>query len=553
MRRPLRCYLLRAGRSPTDSLSESGLGLAEAFALSGDAVTPMDSLGSLSGTPAPHEVAVATFSSTTGPQWWQKMLGEELGLDNFAVGANEHRGALVFSSVEDPKVSESVRWIVWAFGTGGRYLERAALEPRFGVITALNRIVGEGGHQFLLRKIQYRQEGAFRQRVGHVANTDIPLGGFRMDELRDLLGAVGGRPSDDETQVFGSRGYVFRTTIEALLDSARAESKKVVSLYREERYRVHFAFVDHYFPVDDPDLTASLEKVLVEDILGGGDNVDFVYPDDLLDFNDERDIELIALPGEQRTNASLKNATIHTVRRLIEQNPDDGLDQTLRFLDSDGEQVGTASVRDCLSAELRVGNERFYLADGSFYDVDQQFLADLDEYLDAVPGWDDGLPPYVGGHERVWTEAASADRFAVLDGMLITPPNRTPFEPADLVHRTGALIYAKRKGRSSALSYLFVQASVSCQMLGEPDVVRELRTLIDENAPDQIRASITEALAALDQTRPDLPVVLAILGDWRNKSVSSLPLIAKIELRATIRTVVQLGFRPHLALVPLAV
>lgn len=89
-------------------------------------------------------------------------------------------------------------------------------------------------------------------------------------------------------------------------------------------------------------------------------------------------------------------------------------------------------------------------------------------------------------------------------------------------------------------------------MLGEPDVVADLRAMIDEHAPAQIRASITTALGALDQTRPDLPVVLAILGDWKDKSVSSLPLIAKIELRATVRTIEQLGFRPQIALVQLA-
>lgn len=524
----------------------------EALALRGDDVIPLESLGMLAANPTPGEVAVATFSSATDAPWWQKMLSLELELDDFAVGANQHRGALVFSSVEDPKVNESVRWIVWAFGTGSRYLERSALEPRFGVITALNRIVGEGGHRVLLRKIQYRQEGAFRQRVGHVANTDIPLGGFRMDELRDLLGAVGGRPSDDETQVFGSRGYVFRASIPTLLESVRAEATEVISLYRQEKYRAHFGFVDHFLPVDEPDLIASLEKVLVEDIRGEGDNVDFVYPDDLLDFNDERDIELIALPGERTANANLKSVTTHTIRRVVDKRPDDGLEQRLRFLDSDGQVVGIAPIRDCLAAELRLGNERFYLADGTFYEVDEEFLASLDAYLDTVPTWEHQLPRYQGGPERAWTQVAPADQFAILDGRLIRPPNRTPFEPADLVHRTGALIHAKRKGRSSALSYLFVQASMSCQMLGEPDVVADLRAMIDEHAPAQIRASITTALGALDQTRPDLPVVLAILGDWKDKSVSSLPLIAKIELRATVRTIEQLGFRPQIALVQLA-
>jgi uncharacterized protein (TIGR04141 family) len=353
--------------------------------------------------------------------------------------------------------------------------------------------------------------------------------------------------------VFGSRGYVFRTAIQTLLESARSEASAVISVYREDRYRTHFAFVDHYFPVDDPELVDSLKKTLVEDILDGTDNVDFVYPDDLLDFNDARDIEFVALPGERRTSGSLKSVTTHTIRRLIEQHPDDGLGQTLRFLDSDRELVAPASIEECLAAELHLGNERFYLADGTFYEVDQQFLTALDEYLDAIPIRGENLPPYVGGPERDWIQSAPPDGFAILDRQLIRPPNRTPFQAADLIHRTGALVHAKRKGRSSALSYLFVQASMSCEMLGEPGVVAELKTMIDKFAPDQVRSAIAGALSALDQTRPDLPLVLAILGDWKDKAVSSLPLIAKIELRATVRTIEQLGFRPHLALVPLTI
>jgi uncharacterized protein (TIGR04141 family) len=553
MRRPLHCYLLRVGTSPHAALNDVGQA-DNAYRLQGEALRRLPSLEAADiANPDPDEIVVVTASSTLGPPWWQELLAEELNQPDFALGALPTRGAIVFCAAEDPLLPQTPRWLAWTFGTGSRYLDRRRLEPRFGVISALNRIIGEGSEQALLRKLQYREQGAYRQRVGHIASSDIPLSGFRMDQVRDLIAAAGGKSQGDDTQVFGGRNLIFRTDIPELLDTVRAESPRAMSSYREERYRTHFGFIDNYVPIDDQQLIAQLESKLMEEILENRDTVDFVYPDDLLDFNDERAIEFVLLSQERLDQASRKVLTIDSIHSRLVSDPGKGLDMELRFVDADRNLVGRVRLRDSLSAELRLGDDRYYLADGTYYDVNSEFIDRVDQDLELIPHWEISLPAYQGEREDEWIRrAAASGDFAVLDGELISLPGRTPFEGADLIHSSGAMLHVKRRSRSSALSYLFVQASVSSQLLGEvPDAVMQLRDLVERLAPSRIQRSIADALLALDRSRPDLKIVHCILGDWERCSITALPLIAKLELQATTRGIRQRGFHPHIALVPL--
>lgn len=552
MRRPLRCYLLRLGSSPGSALTESAHAIAAAYHFD-EGVKQLSSLDDVDQmSPTPGEAVVVTFSDMSGAPWWQDLLATEIDLPDFAVGPLPTRGAVVFCSVNDLETSESRRWIAWTFGSGSRYLDRSSLEPRFGVISALNRLIGEDNNEALLRKLQYRQQGAYRQRVGHVASSDTPIGGFRIDRIHDLLVAAGGKPPDDDAQVFGSRNLVYRTDIPALIETVRDESPEVMALYREDRYRTHFGFIDNYIPVDDRELTAELGSVLIEDILDERDTVDVAYPDDLVDFNDERAIEFVLFPNERLSQASRKVLTVDMVRRLIIDNPEQGLDAELRFVDADRYSLGTVPLQDCLAAEVSADGERYYLAVGTYYHVSAEFIDRIDEEIADIPTWDVPLPRYDGGREDEWTHAAAeAGEFIVLDGTRIYLPGETPFEPADLIHTSGAMLHVKRKGRSSALSYLFVQASTSAQLLSDPDAATKLRDLVDERGSGSLRSSVKEALVALDQTRPDLEIVLTILGDWHQRTIRNVPLIAKLELQATTQVIRQRGFRPHLSLVPL--
>lgn len=554
MRQPLRCYLLRPDASPVDAVSEAGTKISTAYRVRPEPQRQQE-LDSLDAQAALGTVFAVTFSGVSPPPWWVEALSRELDVEaEFAVGGLPSRGALVFCAVTDPQDGKSSRWLVWSFGIGSRYLERRRLEPRFGVITALNRIIGEDEGETRLRKFQYQQPGAFRQRVGHVAASDTPLGGFRFDRVRDLVAAAGGRPTHKDTEVFGSRNYVYRTEVDPLFGTLAEESASVLRLYRKDNYRRNFAFIDNYLPVDDPDLVQALDNAALDALLHEVHHVEVWYPDDLIDFNDETSIEYVLLPGERLSTASRTTFTVDFARKAVLNDRDKGLDTNLRFADADRNEVKTMALRECLTADFIFEDDRYVLTDGTYYLVDSEFLEGIDQHLESVPSWNgEELPDYEGKTEPHWIRKAATGRpFLVLDRELIQVPGTTPFEPADLLHASGAMLHVKRRSRSSSLAYCFVQASTSAEMLTRHESVAALRAKVEQLAAPHLKYALQASLTALDNNRPELPVVITLLSDRPEMGARHLPLIAKLELESSLIRIHQQGFRPYLNFVPSA-
>lgn len=286
----------------------------------------------------------------------------------------------------------------------------------------------------------------------------------------------------------------------------------------------------------------------------GESPVDVFLPDDLVAYDDERALHFILLPGERRATASRVTLTVDVLAPFLTRAGPDGLDAELRFCETGGELIAEAPIIDCISAELDLNGLKYLAADGQFFAVDAGFLDRLNAEARRVAETDLLLPCYGGGAEAAWNQAVadrSSDTFVCLDTQLIRLAGETPFEPADLVHASGALIHGKRKGRSSALSYLFVQARRSCQMLGQVPAATDALLAMLESEESVARTAAQKSLTSLSRQPSDIQVVLAILGDWHGRGVTSLPLLAKIEFVDTVRRLRQWGYRPTVALVGL--
>jgi hypothetical protein len=84
-----------------------------------------------------------------------------------------------------------------------------------------------------------------------------------------------------------------------------------------------------------------------------------------------------------------------------------------------------------------------------------------------------------------------------------------------------------------------------------PDARSQLRGLVIENAAVPEAARAQDVLDRLEMPVPGVEVVLAILGDWHQRSAVNLPLLAKLWLVEAVRRMAQMGFQPRLALVPM--
>jgi len=196
-------------------------------------------------------------------------------------------------------------------------------------------------------------------------------------------------------------------------------------------------------PVEDPELNAALQSLLFDDVVGEADNVDVLLPDDLVGYEDERAIRFIALPHEQARRASNTVLTVHTASVTAR---DHSLDAELRFLDADRVVITTASLLDCLAAELVRDDRHFVLYDGDFYAADEGFLDRLRQAIDSLQMTATPLPTYDGTTEGTWNLAVAMsepNRFICLDGSLIRVHGETGFEPCDILVTDGTLLQAR--------------------------------------------------------------------------------------------------------------
>jgi uncharacterized protein (TIGR04141 family) len=566
MRLGLVALQLRSGVDPVAAISRSSLGVATFSVVAASGVSALNS--SADGTPiippvAPGDALVVIFNRGGGIPPWQRFIQDALALPSFGAPSSS-LGAIVFCAVGSLEQETSVSWVGWCFGSGSRALRRTASDPRFGLLAALNTLTESGdGRSAHLRSMQYRTTSPYFQQTAHRAARDIPVTGFRIDRQSDLLSAAGGRSDDpDFGDVLGSRALKFRAEIDSIADLSRL-SALALARARQNRYRDEFAWVDNTTPVYDETLIANLREQVLEQ-LGTRPppvTVDALIPDDLLGLDEDRAIHFVALPREQLRSASRTTLTVASVAQLVRAaavagDASQALSQELRFLDADRNLLGTATVEDCVCAELQLDGNQYMLYDGDYYRVDVDFVAGVNEELARARESTLDLPCYRGGGEPEYNRLAGDDRpdqLVVLDRAMIRLPGEYGVEACDLVHRSGALIHVKRRGKSAVLSHLFSQATTSCGLLGwSPEARQQLSDLVRSASPSpSVRDAVISALSPLERGSRDLEITFAFLGDWQGRTVANLPLFSRITLTQAIRRIQQLGFQPTIKLVDL--
>jgi uncharacterized protein (TIGR04141 family) len=322
-----------------------------------------------------------------------------------------------------------------------------------------------------------------------------------------------------------------------------------------------FSWIDNVRPVDDPELTHELRRQLVDELVTAPDSptIDAILPDDLINVGEDRSIKYIVFPRERGVGQGRITLSVAAIRGLVLQpgeasGRDKALDAELRFLDESGGRIGTATVLECLSVNLVRAGHNFVAYDGDFYSVNQSFVERIDKELEDVPLSSIDYPPYRGETEPAYNAMVGRDypdRFVLLDRAMIELPNEYGVEASDLVSSSGSLIHVKRKGKSSVLSHLFLQVANSCELLRRSQLARlQLASLIRERArSDEIVTSVEAAYLLAEEHGVEIEVTFAFLGDWKGKTITSLPLFSRISMVSEIRRVSNLGFRPTVAMI----
>jgi len=531
----LSCYLLRETATPSNCLRDTEADVAY-FVRRDGMWAGQESLTNLQDMEA-----AATLYRTTAqnPSPWQAMIDRwdeaVSGADSdFALHEREDRGAVFFF-----RDANNERWLAWSFGRGFRYLLGNRLEPRFGVTCALNEL-SAGARDVALRKLQVRRSAGVNQMVGRSTFEDAPVSAFELDEVWDAIRSVGGR-NPDGGSVYGSLSLV-RSRALASPDDLGAMSDESYELFRKDSYKAQFSFLDHYIPVTDLAVESSLDAALSTLIVNEPAAASFAYPATVASFGSREHVVEVLFPrellGKGRIELSL--AVILANKKFVSNGTVD-LNADLRFA-GEGEVLAKHSLKECLVTQFEYGGATYVLAEGVYYEVDIDFLTEVDQFVQGKTGVLDTAPAYPGGlSEDHWLDLASADGgFLKIHPDKFNPPVIGSVELADLVAVDARLLHVKRGVGAPEAGAVARQIVSACEaLIAYPDALEWLRERC-EGSPE-LHGLVTEVGSRL-------PIDIIILG--HGGDVRRMSLFAKLELRRAMKYLEARGFDTAIYFLP---
>ncbi len=213
-------------------------------------------------------------------------------------------------------------------------------------------------------------------------------------------------------------------------------------------------------------------------------------------------------------------------------------------LDGSGSEAYSWSVWKRLTGAVDLGGETFVLDEGQFFRVHQDYMEDLDSYVDQLPNSSLSLPPNPRGQEEGDYNAmvaSSSSDLLLLDRQNVKVSTRTtPIEICDLLTRDKKLEHAKRHFSSSNLSHLFAQGVVLAHLLqSNPDFRSMASTKIVE-AADGITGF--EHFSGSTFAAQEFEVVYAIAAPWGERPIHKLAFLHKVNLRRAAKNLRSRGF-----------
>jgi uncharacterized protein (TIGR04141 family) len=411
-----------------------------------------------------NRLAAIYRTTAQGASDWQSMVAawEEAADPNardFALLGREDRGALFFFSVGNPP-----HWCAWSFGRAWRYLLQSKLNPRFGVISALNDLtVGE--EEAVFRKLQVRREAGVPQVVGRATFGDAPIGAFDLDEVWDAIKSIGGRTPDGRT-IYGSTAFIESQPITEPIELETLSAQALVR-FQGTRYRERFGFLDQYIPVSDEETISQLDTRVADSLVTDATSAAFTYPTGVASFGSRDMAVTICFPGEPRANGrtAVASAAIAQNDRLRNPNGQIDMDSTLRFYSDDGFET-RASLRECLASQFTVEAMTYVLADGVYYEVNRDFVATLDAFLTQRIAVLEA-PVYRSNGENAWLdEVADTGPFLKIHPETYIPTDQVGrVELADIVAGDGRFLHVKVDANATAAAEVSRQAMSSAEAL----------------------------------------------------------------------------------------
>lgn len=542
----LNCYRIRASTPTGQVLTEFEDVLEEDVSV--------ESYGPVEG----KHFSACLFVARSGPRRpdWSDFI--ESGFSDVAIQPAPTAPAALLVARIQPSGRGRPRPILFAFafGPGGRYLlRRDVYERGYGLRTALNilypRSASGSGR---IRAVDSKRRAATilrsRIQVSHPSDFEV----FDVNRMRDTVSRADGIPADGAT--WGRRvggGDSLSLGLDLDFRDLGKLCRQIESTHARDDYRVSFDWIDYIQPVSDPRLVEQLEEEVIVQLrsrqlasltLAPPQIVDWEIADRFR-FHFDRPQGTASAVTHSELRLSDYLAGLSSAGKLSDVDPAHLRRNSIYLLDADGSTLYRWSVWRCLVAELAFQGANYILDEGDFFEVRQDYVAALDDFIAEIPESGASLPtttPLMSEGDYNSLVASNSNELLLLDRQLIRLADRTtPIEICDLLSERGQLIHIKRHLGSSDLSHLFSQGLVSAELLQMSPAFRG--AAIEKVREVSGASNRFDLFHEATLTPTDFQVVFAVAERWRNRRpAEALPFFSKVNLREVTTNLRSRGF-----------
>lgn len=443
------------------------------------------------------------------------------------------------------------RYFALTFGFGRSLLDLSKVERNFGLRVALNRI--DPGR---LRSMDTKTFEDLVVTTSTQASKSADLPAFGVDVSKDILRAVTGEPRDTSfaKRLSGSNALVINTDRD--VTDLTALCSDLLDAFEDDAYKDNFEWIDHLGIVEDPAIVQALnDQMVAQLILANTDDTHMAMPE-LINWEDIDSFKINGTRGITYDDLDLDEYLKH----LDKKRDSISLDRlkswrvSIKYSRS-SEYERKWSVYDCLVSEQRLNTTLYVLIEGRWLVVSESLAADVDNYASGLSAVATALVPSQQGEaEKAYNQrlvASDPGKLLLLDAKIKRPGGATSgIELCDVLASSGELIHVKRKSRSSTLSHLFAQGSVSAATLvGDPIFREEMRQVISDMTDEQTRQTWLELVppgtAQIDKTRYRVSYV--VIANSAKNGADWLPFFSKLNLMQQGRQLNNLGFNVSLS------
>lgn len=462
-------------------------------------------------------------------------------------GVEGNLNALTASTGAVLFVRSSGHWFALTFGAGRHLLDTDAVEQDFGLRVTLNSVDPSSLRSVDLQTVE-ETTLLTRRQASRRSGVEV----FGIDVARDMLRAVSGEPRDTSLAVSlgGATALALRSAV--TFEQIGSKCEQLLAAYNDKRYQEHFPWIDYMRRVREGDLVNQLDESL------------------LAALNDRRLEKLYLAVPEQvpwdslagfQYSVDAQRASLHddldpaTYLDLLKDRPrgkrplqlsDLKGDKTMAVSSGDDEAIAKWPLYRTIVFETALGDRNYVLSGGEWYEVEPDFAQRTSQLVRDLP--DAGIPfPAVNPGERegdylrrvapIVTEQTGV-YFTVFDGQLVRCANAsTSIEVCDLFSQMGHFVHVKRRTRSSTLSHLFAQGTVSAEAFISDSQFRCDAGLLADGTP------CADLISEAQPKTADYTVVYGVAVAGNASFHDSLPFFSRVTLAHAARLLRTWGFQ----------